>query len=226
MQIIKRNQFLAGVLFGIAIIAASPFVDAASSFTYGVVLQLIGNNIQPTQTSQSYTTQIQSPSITAASSTGTLTGGKIAIKVAGLTSSGTSSPSNEIATTTSINEALRITWPSIPGATGYVVYVGTSTPGSEQSYFMATSTAGVVNTQYTLMTTTSPTYYTIPNQGTGFYTSMNSATTTFDTTGLIRAQSSATTTCTAALNGAMFYNPSNAHLWLCTGAGPAWTLIK
>jgi hypothetical protein len=206
--------------------AGTVTVFAASSITPGVFTKLVGLFVQPVTTSNSYGTQVQAPNMAVASSTGSLTGGRLAVQVAALTLTGTSSPSSEIATTTSINEALQITWPTMPGATGYAVYIGTSTPGSEHSYFMATSTGGTLNTYYTLAATSSPTYYAIPAQGAGFFSSQGSGTTTLDTTGLIRAQSSATTTCSAPLNGSIFYSTANAHLWLCTGSGPAWTVIK
>jgi hypothetical protein len=60
-------------------------------------------------------------------------------------------PSLEYATTTSINENINVVWAPVPGATGYVIYFGTSTPGSEQAYFIATTT-----TQYSLNSTSSP----------------------------------------------------------------------
>jgi hypothetical protein len=80
---------------------------------------------------------------------------------------------------------------------------------------------------YTLTSTSSPTFDIPPHINTGFYTQMGSGSTTISTQGDILMQSVATTTaCTTALNGSMFYNTANAHLWLCTGAGPAWTVIK
>jgi hypothetical protein len=226
METIKRlaKYGIVGLLLG-----ASAAL-AASSITPGVFTKLVGLFVQPITTSYSYGTPVQQPVATAASSTaaaGSLTRGPLVIEVAALTLTGTSSPSNEIATSSQgTNSEIHLTWPPVPGATGYAVYIGTTTPGSEHSYFMATSTAGVPNTFYTLTSTSSPKYYAIPGQGAGYFSSLGSGTTTLDTTGLIRAQSSATTTCNASLNGTIFYSTTNSHLWLCTGAGPAWTVIK
>ena len=125
-----------------------------------------------------------------------------------------------------MNENLQLTWPIISGATGYAIYVSTTTAGNEQGVLYATSTSGAVNTSYSL-TSTSTVTYAIPSQsGTGYLASIGSATSTIQAP-IIAAVSSATTTnCTASINGAQFYNTANSHLWLCTGAGPGWTLIK
>lgn len=213
-----------GALFALSIMATQAF--AASSITPGIFVKLVGLFVQPVTTSYSYGTPVQQPQAFAiASTSGSLTPGPLLLQVAAVTRTGTSSPSAEVSTTTSASEGLNLSWAPVPGASGYAIYIGTSTPGSERSFFMASSTNGVPNNFYTLTSTSSPTFYTVPGQGAGYYTSMGSGTTSIDTTGLIRAQSSATTTCTAALNGSVFYNPNNAHLWLCTGAGPSWTLI-
>jgi hypothetical protein len=228
MEMFKKRTFWEGLLGGVvaSILVSALTAFAASSFSYGTFLQLIGqNNLAPFITSLNYTNQLQSPTITVASSTsGTLSGGPLVIEVAALTLTGTSTPSNEFATTTIPNQAMLITWPPIPGASGYAVYVGTSTSGSEASYLMGTSTAGVPNTQYTLQSTSSVILTTIQNQGAGYYTTEGSATTSIDTTGLLRAQSNATTTCVASITGSMFYNPNNSHLWLCVGG--AWVVVK
>lgn len=228
MEMFKTRTFWEGLVGGVvaSILVSALTAFAASSFSYGTFLQLIGqNNLAPFITSLSYTNQIQPPIITVASSTsGTLSGGPLQIEVAAVTLSGTSTPSNEFATTTIPNQAMQITWPPIPGASGYAIYVGTSTSGSEAAYLMATSTAGVPNTQYTLQSTTTVLLTSVSNQGSGYYTSEGSATTSIDTTGLIRAQSNATTTCAASIAGSMFYNPNNAHLWLCTGG--VWVVVK
>jgi hypothetical protein len=228
METIKRF-FVNHLSSIIALAVAIPFCTfAGSSFSYAVFQQLlVGNYIVPTVTSNAYATELQQPSVTStASTTGTLSGGKLYLEVVATTVTGTSSPSAEIATTTSVNENVNIVWSPIPGATGYAVYFGTSTPGSEQSYFAATSTAGVVNTQYSLTSTTSPTYNTPSLNGTGYYASIGSGTSSIAVSGQIQVTSNATTTCSTALNGAIFYSTANSHLWLCTGSGPAWTVIK
>lgn len=230
MQIPKRTKnnihsALFGLLFGLIVCATSTAFAFNSSFGYGVFLQLIGNNAQIVQ-GVNITTQIQSPLISAASTTGTLTGGPLFVEVAATSLTGTSSPSNEYATTTDVNENLQISWPPIPGATGFAIYVSTTTAGNEQGVLYATSTSGAVNNYFSL-TSTSSVIYALPAQsGSGYLVSMGSATSTFEAP-IIAAVSSATTTnCTASINGAQFYNTANAHLWLCTGAGPGWTLIK
>jgi hypothetical protein len=231
MQMFKRHglQIALTILsvFAVAYICIEGNTASAfnSSFGYASFLQLIGNNAQIGQ-GVNITSQIQSPLISAASTTGTLTAGPIYVEIAATSLTGTSSPSNEYATTTSSGENLQLTWPTISGATGYAVYVSTTTPGNEQGVLFATSTNGAVNTSYSLATTSSVTY-AIPSQsGTGYLASIGSATSTIQAP-IITAVSSATTTnCTASINGAQFYNTANSHLWLCTGAGPGWTLIK
>jgi hypothetical protein len=214
------------IVIGLAVLfAASVAFAFNSSFGYGVFLQLIGSNAQIAQ-GVSVTTQIQSPLISAASTTGSLTGGLLFVEVAATSLTGTSSPSNEYATTTDVNENLQISWPPIPGATGFAIYVSTTTAGNEKGVLYATSTSGAVNNYYSI-TSTSSVIYALPVQsGSGYLASLGSATSTIQAP-IIAAVSSATTTaCSASINGAQFYNTSNAHLWLCTGAGPGWTLIK
>jgi hypothetical protein len=230
MQMFKRfNKYHAqGPAIGLAIViffSGTTALAFNSSFGYASFLQLIGNNAQIGQ-GVSITSQIQSPLLSAASTTGSLTGGPLYVEVAATSLTGTSSPSNEYATTTDAAENLQLTWPTISGATGYAVYVSTTTPGNEQGVLYATSTSGAVNTYYSL-TSTSSVIYAIPSQsGTGYLASIGSATSTIQAP-LIAAVSSATTTnCSASINGAQFYNTANSHLWLCTGAGPGWTLIK
>lgn len=216
--------FALGLTWGIII---APVARAASSFTYRTFQTLIGGSyVVPTATSLSYATQLNSPTVTAptAPSSGSLTAGPLQIEIAAVSATGTSTPSSEIATTSIASGALYFSWAPVPGATGYALYFGTSTPGSEGAFFMATSTSGAPNTNYTLTSTSSPTYYAIPAQGSGYYSAFGSASTTIDTGGLIRSSTSATTTCNAAATGAMFYNPVSDLLWLCKAGG--WTVVK
>ena len=225
METLKKIATLAALfLFGLTSISFA----FGSSFSYAAFQQLISNYIVPFTTSTGYATELQSPVITStASTTGTLSPGPLFIEIVATTQTGTSSQSNEYATTTSKNENINLYWPPVPGAQAYAIYFGTSTPGSEQAYFEATSTAGVVNTQYSLSSTSSPAYYTPAANGEGYYALIGSATTTITTQGLIQAISNATTTaCSASVNVAIFYNTANSHLWLCTGSGPTWTVIK
>ena len=231
MQMLKKlNRYhLQGVALGLLIVFSFSGVASAfgSSFSYATFQQLIGNYIVPFATSNGYATELQSPILTSlASTTGSLSKGQLYFEVVATTQNGTSSPSAEIATTTSKNENVNIYWTAVPGAQGYAVYFGTSTPGSEQAYFGATSTAGVPNTQYSFTSTSSPTFNVPAPSGAGYYALVGSATSTITTQGLIQATSNATTSCNASLNGAIFYNTANSHLWLCTGAGPTWTVIK
>jgi hypothetical protein len=217
-----------GIALGIGIavlFSASVAFAFNSSIGYGVFLQLIGANAQII-TPDAITTQLQSPAISAASTTGALQGGPLFIEIVATSYTGTSSPSNELATTTLPLQSLQFSWSTIPGATGYGIYVSTTTSGNEKGLFFATSTNGQVNTTYSLNSTSSPLFGTPVLTGTGFLTSDNSSTSTLETP-IIQAVSNGTTTsCTASLNGAQFYNLANSHLWLCTGAGPAWTILK
>lgn len=230
MEIYKKiKNISAWTIIAIALVflhLIPQIADAGSSFTFSLFQQLVGTGIVPTSPSQSYATQLNTPAVNAASTTGSLTGGSLNIRVVATTAFGTSSPSNEVATTTSVNEGLQLTWPTVPGANAYAIYIGTSTPGSEQAYFEATSTAGVVNSYYSLTSTSTPTYNALALSGAGFYSAFGSASSTIITSGLIQTVSTATTTpCTTALNGSIFYSSSNSHLWLCTGGGPTWKLI-
>ena len=218
MRITKTDALILGIATGMLLGAFgfSSIASAATSFTYQTFQKLIGgNNVVPVSPSYSYATQLQQPVASIASTTGSLSGGPLVIKVVADTPFGTSSPSLEISTTTSKTEALQITWPAVPGASGYAIYFGTSTPNSEKAYFVATSTNGAVNTVYTLTSTSSPNYDLLPHISTGFYSQIGSASSSVATAGNILTQSAATTTpCTTALNGSIFYNTANAHLWL------------
>jgi hypothetical protein len=219
-------QIHKSIVLGIAIavlFSASAAFAFESSFGYGVFLQLIGNNAQ-VQTPIALTTQLQVPVTTAASSTGTLLGGPLWVEVVATSYTGTSSPSTEYATTTNVNEDLKLAWNTVPGATGYGIYISTTTAGNEQGILYATSSAANgINTTFDI-TSTSSVLYGVPSQsGLGFLTSDNSGTSTMATP-LIQAVSNGTTTaCTTALSGAQFYNVANSHLWLCTAG--AWTKI-
>lgn len=221
----RTRNLIVGIL---ALAAFAPFAGAASSFTYSTFVTIVGTFVQPLVPQWSYGTQLQPATIAVASTTqsgASLSGGKLVIKVLALSATGTSTPSNEYATTTTAANALIISWATVPGATGYAVAFGTSTPGSEHAYFMATSTAGAANTTYTLTSTSSPTYYAIPSSGSGFYASLGSGTSTMSTSGAVRLFSAATTTaCSEALDGTIFYNEANEHLWLCQSG--AWAAIK
>lgn len=227
------KEILKALFFtGVGVLLAYSLTASAFTTSFsGGFETLINNFISPNVTSQAYATQIQSPLLSTklASSTlpatgGALTKGPLQVVIEALTATGTSSPSAEIATTSaSTNSQLYLQWAPVANATGYAVWIGTSTPGSERSYFMATSTAGTVNTNYNLTSTSTPTYGVLG--AAGFLTTMGSASSSISTSGLIQSQQAATSTaCTTALQGSMFYNTSNAHLWLCQSG--AWAVIK
>ena len=56
----------------------------------------------------------------------------------------------------------QITWAPTPGAFSYRVYFSTSTPQALTQYFTATSTAGISNSYYTFLSTSSPTFVAAP----------------------------------------------------------------
>lgn len=220
MRTIKR-YWREIVLVALLALCATPAFAFNSSFGYAAFLQLIGNNAQA-QPGTNITTQMTPPVITTASTTGALTQGPLFLEVVATSTTGTSSPSAEYATTTSNNEGITLTWPQVPGASGYLIYISTTTSGNEQGYFLSTTTS-----QFTLNSTTSPIVGTPLSLGAGFYAALGSGSSSLTTAGPIQASSNATTTnCTTSLDGAQFFNTSNAHLWLCTGAGPTWTLLK
>lgn len=110
---------LFGAVLGVLTLAGAT-AFAASGITPGIFTKLVGLFVQPLTTSYSYSTQLQTPAVTAASSTtagGSLTRGPLVVEVAALTLTGTSLPSNEIATSTQgTNSEIQ-----------YAIYIGTTT---------------------------------------------------------------------------------------------------
>ncbi len=187
----------------------------------------------------------------ALTATGPVTGGSLVpattynFKVSAYDGVSTTTVSNQVSTTTGAlaTNQVNITWGSVPGAKGYIVYFATSTNAFDH-YIVATSTSDVPNTYVTIATTSSSKAGTAPTDNTAFAFKLNPNGNSFlnggalgigtstpttgvslDTFGYSRSVTNATTTaCSAALNGATFYNTANSHLWLCQSA--AWVLIK
>ena len=168
--------------------------------------------------------------------------------VAALDVSGTTTISDiktittDASTTQTKPEVINYSWTPVIGASGYAVYFSTTTPKLNQ-YFYATTTGqfmfststGSLSGSNTQTDTTAFSTWFNPigpdyvNGGNGTATTSPVASTTaFQVNGAIAVISQSTTTpnCQQSNNGQMFYNVSNSHLWLCQGAGPAWTLIK
>jgi hypothetical protein len=168
--------------------------------------------------------------------------------VAALDVSGTTTLSSTLTITTDASntqptpEAINLTWTPVIGASGYAIYFSTSTNALNQyfyattsgAYFFATSTGSFPGSNTQVDTTAFSTWFNpigpdYINGGNGTATTSNvSSTTAFQVNGAFAAisQGSTTVSCLPSNNGQMFYSLSNGHLWLCQGAGPAWTLIK
>lgn len=233
MRMFNRDHMkgaVIGILAVALVFAIGPSRIASAATTFAQNLFIIGggngNQIVPQFPTWSINEPLQPPVL---ATTATTTGGALGsnstlyFRVAAITASGTTTASSEIATTTGpANTAIKLNFTPVANATGYVLYYGTTTPGSEIAY-QATTTPSMV------FTSTSTPSYALPQ---GFTTAFaaqlsGTASTSIDAYGPVRAQLSATTSaCTASLNGDIFYSTANAHLWLCTGAGPTWTLIK
>ena len=151
------------MLSGVAGFFYVPIANAASSFTQNIFSLGGPNNQQITPISPAYTlNQVVAPPLASGTATtsGSLAIGQLPLylSVVAITPGGTTTPSNEIATTTakSLGEAIHLTIAPVPGAIGYALYFGTTTPLSENAYFATTTTS------MTLTSTSSPTAYGAP----------------------------------------------------------------
>jgi hypothetical protein len=189
--------------------------------------------------------------LSAATTTGTLASSTpFSFAVAALDGIGTTTLSAAVTQSTdangNANEGMQLTWGAVPGATGYAIYEATGTVTTASGftqYVLATSTNGVPNTQYTLATTTGSVSgsYT-KNDTTAFAFKINplgasyldggavgigtsSPVTSIDVaSGSIRAASVSTSTCAANIDGAIFYNSKDKHLYVCEAT--VWQIIK
>ncbi|MBK3666176.1 hypothetical protein JJE66_33765 [Bradyrhizobium diazoefficiens] len=183
-------------------------------------------------------------SLPTAPGSGSITaGGTLYFEVTALDGQGETIGGNQLGTTTIGSSALQLTWGAVQGATGYRVYFSTSTPQAFLQYFAATSTSGAPNAYYTFTSTTTPTYVSgLPasntaysfnaNQSTGagwfmgkFGLGTSSPAVALDVaSGTLRAYSVSTTTCNAVIDGAIFYNATDKHLYVCEAT--IWQIIK
>jgi hypothetical protein len=190
-------------------------------------------------------TTVASSSYTSAAS-GLASSTRFAFEIAAIDANGTTTLSNSLAYTTdasntqSAPEVLNISWTPVQGATGYAIFISSTTPDnfgqffyattSSTFYFATTSTAtggtytNTDTTAYsTLINPLAPSYI---NGGNGTATSTTIASTTaLQVNGNFSAVSQGTTTaCLAGNNGVVFYNLANNVLWLCKNG--TWTAIK
>jgi hypothetical protein len=191
------------------------------------------------------------------SSFATSTGGTLAsstpisFEVAALDGDGTTTVSTPISITTDAAsaslgaESVNLSWSPVVGAQGYAIYVSTTTPPLYNTYWLATSTAGIPNTSFAFTSTSTPLAGSYTKEDTtafanrfmadgsksffnagpiGFGTSTPASSTPIDISGYVRASLPATSTaCFAGTAGVVFYNTSNSHEWGCNGT--AWTKI-
>lgn len=234
---INRNH-LQGFGIGIGFLLMVPLF----AFAARTVVPLV-SNLFPTN--QLYV-NLPAPvlSLPSAPGTGSITaGGTLYIEVTALDGQGETIASNLLGTTTVASSALQLTWPTVQGATGYRVYISTSTPQALTQYFSATSTSGTPNPYYTLTSTSSPVFVSGPpssntaysfnaQQSTGigwflgkFGVGTSSPQVALDVaSGTMRAYSVSTTSCAAINDGAIFYNATDKHLYVCEAT--TWQIIK
>jgi len=171
--------------------------------------------------------------------------------VSALDGDGTTTISSTVTVTTDASntqplpEDIVLNWSPVTGAQGYVVFFATSSTAKTFSqYFIATTTNGVPNTQFTFSTSTGSLLGSYSKEDTtafanrlmsdgsvsflnggpvGFGTSTPASSTPVDVNGYMRASSATTTACYSATAGVMFYNPANNLLWVCKSAG--WTKV-
>lgn len=147
----------------------------------------------------------------------------------------------------SSTSSINVIWPSVRGAIGYAVFTATgtvSTAGGFSQYFYATST-NATTTKFTMTTTTGSlagnftssdgtafSTFVDPQgpsfiEGNGFLSATSSpiaTSTSLQLNGAIRAYSSATSTCAANNDGAIFYHSRDKHLYVCEVG--TWQIIK
>jgi hypothetical protein len=245
-------------VFGASVIGAnyfSPVLSHLVDIINGSSTQTVASLNAPNWSSGIPLAQPVGLSAATSTSGGTLASSTaFTIAIAATDGTGTTTLSSAVTTTTdastSPNEEIQITWPAVPGATGYSIYVATGTSATFSQYFTATSTNGVANTSFTLSSTTG----TLPGTNaqtdtTAFATKINpssqsylnggglqvlgqtrvgtttaASSTELEINGYVRAQRSATSTeCYAATAGEMFFNSSNSHAWGCNGVN--WVKI-
>jgi hypothetical protein len=258
MPIFTRTfQIIAGVLsipvVGAAIIGSaytSPFLNHLADITNGNTTSTVVSLNAPNWSNSIPLAQVVG--VSTATTTGSLASSTpFSFAVAALDSTGTTTLSSAVTLSTDpngqANEGILVSWAAVSGATGYAVYEATGTVSAASGftqYFLATSTNGVPNTQFTMATTTgslsgsytksdttafadkiNPVGASYFNGGSvGFGTSSPASSTPVDVYGYMRAQVSGTTTaCYAATAGAVFYNTANSHEWGCNGT--TWTKI-
>lgn len=127
-----------------------------------------------------------------------------------------------------------ITWTDVTGdnstrvwmATTSDTYYGYYVATTSGAYYFATSTSLVsgtistINTAYlTKIATSSDSWIMSGQVGIG----TTSPVTELDVAGLIRVTQTSTTTCSSAIQGAIFFNPGNSKFWGCNGT--AWQAL-
>lgn len=150
----KILPILLGMILGSAtvIFAASSSISPANLFT------ILGTKIVPNYSSWSINIPLSQPTNVAAVSTAgsVKANSPLYFEITATNGTGTTTASSEIATTTNSTgtQGFVISWTAVPGATNYFVNFGTTTPGSENAYFLATTT-----NQYTFTSTSTPVAY-------------------------------------------------------------------
>jgi hypothetical protein len=241
-------------VFGTSVIAAnysSPFLTHLADIVQGTNTSV---DVSTNAPNWSYGVPLAQPILTGAATT---TGGTMAsstqlyFAVAALDGqNGTTTVSNVLSQTTDASstgqagEGYEITWGAVTGATGYVVYYGSS-PTALSNYFVATTTnaftfsttTSALAGSYTKLDTTAFSVFLNP-LGTSFLhsgglsingifagasqalvgTSTAASSTAVEVNGNVRAQLAATSTnCYAATAGDIFYNSTNKRFWGCNG---------
>ena len=130
----------------------------SSSISVANLFRISGSQIVPNFSNWTLNFPLSSPTnITLASTSGSL--GKnqpLFFNITATNGTGTTTASNEVSTTTNLSgtQGLILNWSPVPNATAYFINFGTTTPGSENAYYIATTSG-----QYTFTSTSTPTGY-------------------------------------------------------------------
>jgi hypothetical protein len=252
----RTFQLIAGILsvpvFGLAIIGVnytSPFLFHLADIVNGTNTSVVASTNAPNWAIGTSLANVIGVS-TATSTGGTLaTSTSYGFQISAIDVNGGTTTLSALVTgatdSTPTGESILLKWASLPGAAGYAIFFGTSSPSVLTQFFYATSSSASTSTQQYVFATSTGSLsgsYT-KTDTTAFNTEINpigpsfiegnngtatsspiASSSALEINGNLRVQSNGTTTaCFAQTAGAVFYNTANNHEWGCNGT--VWTKI-